>query len=609
MNFLIIRGYLITPNYKEISMFFDFTVPIAAIVGNKVIQKIGKNLNVLFEVDRVYDPQKKVTLPKRVCIGRVCEFDHSLMNPNENFLNLFPGYPIPEDCNSSDRSCCLKVGAYIAIKKVIKEQGLDTMLESVLHEDAGLFMDLMSYLIVNEDNAGQYYPDYAHNHPLFSPDMKIFSDASVSRLFQRITVDQIISFLDAWNSVQDHRQRIYISYDSTNKNCQAGDIEILEMGHAKDDKGLPIFNTAVAYNCTNQKPLFYELYPGSICDVSQLKYLVDKVKAYNYKSVGFVLDRGYFSRSNIQYMDQNNYHFIMMVKGCKLLVSSIIEDRKGTFEEERNCHIKSTTMYGVTVKAPLFPGDKDRYFCLYYKPERAAQERGRLEKKLEEMTAALQESIGHEIFQKGIFESYFNLTLSDENVLLDFEENADAIKQELKLCGYFCIISSEDINPTDAYFLYKGRDPSEKLFRADKTYLGSRSMRVQSRESLSAKTWLEFTALIVRNRIYNLLKDEMLRLNIKKNYMTVPAAMKELDKIEMIRRNKEFYRLDHAVTKNQQTILRSFGLDINDIRSEAAIITERLVKANKTKNVESENDDGKAEIDEEFGYEDFDNEI
>ena len=61
--------------------------------------------------------------------------------------------------------------------------------------------------------------------------------------------------------------------------------------------------------------------------------------------------------------------------------------------------------------------------------------------------------------------------------------------------------------------------------------------------------------------------------------------------------------------KNQQTILRSFGLDINDIRSEAAIITERLVKANKTKNVESENDDGKAEIDEEFGYEDFDNEI
>lgn len=33
---------------------------------------------------------------------------------------------------------------------------------------------------------------------------------------------------------------IYISYDSTNKNCQAGDIRMVEFGHAKDDKSLPI---------------------------------------------------------------------------------------------------------------------------------------------------------------------------------------------------------------------------------------------------------------------------------------------------------------------------------------------------------------------------------
>ena len=33
-------------------------------------------------------------------------------------------------------------------------------------------MDLVAYLIVNEDNAGQYYPDFAFCHPLFSDGMR-----------------------------------------------------------------------------------------------------------------------------------------------------------------------------------------------------------------------------------------------------------------------------------------------------------------------------------------------------------------------------------------------------------------------------------------------------
>ena len=78
-----------------------------------------------------------------------------------------------------------------------------------------------------------------------------------------------IGFLDDWNKRRDHKQRIYISYDSSNKNCNAGDIELIEYGKAKDDKGIPIFNLALAFDKTNRVPLFYEEYPGSITDVSQ----------------------------------------------------------------------------------------------------------------------------------------------------------------------------------------------------------------------------------------------------------------------------------------------------------------------------------------------------
>ena len=43
--------------------------------------------------------------------------------------------------------------------------------------------------------------------------------------------------------------------------------------------------------------------------------------------------------------------------------------------------------------------------------------------------------------------------------------------------------------------------------------------------------------------MYNCLKDEMLKLDICPNYMTVPAAIRELEKIEMVRLTDNKYRL------------------------------------------------------------------
>jgi hypothetical protein len=156
---------------------------------------------------------------------------------------------------------------------------------------------------------------------------------------------------------------------------------------------------------------------------------------------------------------------------------------------------------------------------------------------------------------------------------------------------------------SQALIHYKGRDISEKLFSTDKSFIGSKSNRVQSSESLSAKLFIEFIALIVRNRIYNLLKETMLRLETKPNYMTVPAALRELEKIEMVRRGKGHYRLDHAVTKRQKVILSSFGMDENNIRDIAGGIgnllskNQSLITNTDIQDEEEYNDDGSDEID------------
>ena len=490
-------------------MYLSETVKIPEIPGKITRRKMGNNVYVLLETGRVYDPKRQFNVPQRVTIGKlVADTDDALMYPNEKFLELFPERrPVPQE-QAPVRSNTISAGTFIALDSIVREYELRGLLKNAFGNDAGFILDLAAYMIINEGNASQYYPDYARRHPLFTESMAVKSDSSVSRLLTRMSRDQITAFLDAWNDRQDHRQRIYISYDSTNKNSQAGELDLVEFGHPKTDLGLPIINLSLAFDQTNQVPLFYELYPGSIPDVSQLRYLIEKIVAYNYRSVGVVLDRGYFSRANIEFMDEKKIQFLLMVKGCRALVSDFVTASKGSFETDRACRVSGSDVYGTTIKHTLYNADKkQRYFHLFFSPSKMVQERAMLEVRLDAMAFELSKLEGREVEIDAPFNRYFICHYSGEKKgarkFLFAEEKRDVTKQELELCGYFCIISSEKMTAQEAYSLYRGRDASEKLFRADKSFLGARSQRVYSNDAAQAKTFIEFVALIVRNRFYN----------------------------------------------------------------------------------------------------------
>ena len=577
-------------------MYLNTTVKIPELKGKIISKKKGGTTYILYQYGSEYNPDKKYAVPLRTIVGKVSPSDATLMFPNEKFQTYFPDAQIPEELPFAYRSCCLKIGSCVIIQKVLDEYKLVPMLRKRFGNDTGLMLDLVSYLIIEEENAGQYYPDFAFTHPLMTEKMTIYSDSKVSRLLSSMTKDQCIGFLDDWNLNRDHKSRIYISYDSTNKNSEAGDIDIVEFGKAKDEKGLPVFNLSIAMDKTNRVPLFYEEYPGSVTDVSQFTFMVDKVIEYGYRKIGFILDRGYFSKENIRYIDENDYTFIIMCKGCKALVSSLVLQNRGTFETKRESAIRSYKVYGITAAAKLYEDDtQDRYFHIYYNPSKQAAEREHLEQRIEKLRQFMDKHIGKDEKFGKTYQEYFHLHYDRKGRFRGADERTDVIERELQLCGYFCIITSEKMTATQALVQYKGRDISEKLFRSDKTFIGSKSERVQSSQSMSSKIFIEFVALIARNRIYNLLKEQMIRMETKRKYMTVPAAIRELEKIEMVRRSNGVYKLDHAVTKTQKIILSSFGLDETNI-SKSAEEYSRLLSAAQSFTNKEEPDDGEEEI-------------
>jgi len=544
-------------------MYLDCSVKIPEIKGKITRKKKKDTVYIDYEYGRVYLPEKKYTIPQRTTIGKQLKDDPEMMIPNENYVKHFPDRELPEEKNQSKRSYCLKAGAYIVMKKIMEEYKLPELLGRHFNgKDLGLFLDLAAYSIVCENNAGQYYPDYAYNHPLFTDGMRIYSDSKVSDFLNSITENQSVGFLNDWNEARDHREKIYISYDSTNKKCQAGDIEMVEFGHARKDLRLPIINYSIGYDLKNKEPLFYEDYPGSIVDVSQLQLMLEKAKGYGYRKVGFILDRGYFSKENIQYMDRCGYDFVIMVKGMASLVNTLVLNVKGTFEESWKCCVKEYNVYGTTVKERLFASDEnDRYFHIFFSDGKRAVERTALKTKLEQLTKTLEKNKGRQVEFGEVYKHYFELFYDKEGVFLCAREREDVIERELKLCGYFAIVTSRKMTAKEAISLYKSRDASEKLFRGDKSYLGNKSLRVYSDESASAKIFIEFIALIIRNKLYTQLKEEVEETEKKANYMTVPAAIKELEKIEMIRLSDGKYRLSHAVTATQKAILKAFKMD------------------------------------------------
>ena len=560
-------------------MYLDYLVDVPDEKGKITFREKGTTKYVYYEYERVYDPKRKYTTVKRSTIGKLADGNPNKMRPNENFRKYFPEAEIPEEREDTCRSSALKAGTYMVINQVAKDLGLDEKLEAAFGaRNSGLILDLAAYSVITENNAAQYYPDYAYNHPLFTPNMRAYSDSAISDFLRGLREDQRQTFLNIWNEERNKRERIYISYDSTNKNCEAGDISMVEYGAAKVDAGLPIFNYAIGYDVNNREPLMYEKYPGSINDVSQLQYMIAKVKGYGYSNIGFILDRGYFSKENLKFMDDNGFAFIIMVKGIKDFIHDQIRQQKGSFGNDWGNQIAEFGVYGKTVHTSVYASDtRKRYIHMYYSAAKAAGERARFEENIQQMQSFLDAHRNEDREFGPTFEKYFFLYRDKESgVFVYGEPKLQVILDELELCGYFAIITSEKMNAKQAISLYKNRDASEKLFRADKSYLGNGVLRVASEEAANNKIFIGFIALIIRCRIYTALKDKASTMVKKPNYFTVPAAIRGLEKIELCRHLDNVYRMDHAVTKTQKEILGAFGIEGVQVKYKAAFISEAL---------------------------------
>lgn len=518
----------------------------------------GRSGSYVYLTQRVkYSPELKQTRPVRVAIGKLNE--EGKLIPNRNYFEIFPY----EQNEPGDKADFVIAGPHFVADKISAGNGLKELLETIFKDDSDKILDIATYMMMSENNVMQYFEDYGYNHTLFSAEN--FDDNAIGRLFKKIKVKDIDLFIRSWVHMHVEKQ-IYIAYDSTNMNSAAGNLELAEYGHAKDRDELPQVNLSIGYNQTDQVPLFYELFPGSIIDNTECEKMVERARQYGCREIGFILDRGYFSLRNIRYFEKHHYDYILMTKGNAKFIQEAAEEAGAVLKNGYSNYMQGYELYGMTVEKDLFNTGKKEYVHVYYNGIEAEKEKITINNRFNKMDEELEKKKEKKIKKAEdvkSYEKYYRLGFDENGYFMNYQRKDNEIMKLINKAGYFAIVTSKKMSAEEALETYRDRDAVEKIFRMEKTYLGNDVFRVHSEEKLESKVFVSFIALIIRNEIYQSLK-ELYKTN-RKEY-TVPKVLKDYERLGVTKLADEKYHIRYRLTNKQKKILKALGATEEEYR-------------------------------------------
>ena len=569
--------------------------------GTKLFKR-NDNKYVYHVISSTYIPARKYNKDVKKCIGKLCDDDSSSMWPNENFELYYPGIIaataiLPEPPALSDT---LRVGTYAVLRHIAKQEGLTQILENVHGvEDAGRIFDIMLYLITAQSAAFVHYEPFMRSHLMES--CEIISDVTISKLLKEaVGEDNRHEMLRQWNkSHSSDANMIYIGYDSTNFPCE-GEISLAEFGAAKEDESRPQINLAITVSQKDTTPLDYEVYPGSIVDMSECAYMLQRMHDYGYRNVGFMFDRGYYTEPNFQYLDGKHFDFIMMAQEDTVFIRDLISEHAEKLKNDTSLFIVSHDISGITVRRVLY--GKERFFHLYYDDIKASISRRQLQSRIGALKVSLDKLVNTRLRKNAClsdYDAWFELEISEITeqkktkkqssrstgkdrsddkkirVLTGYALKQEVIKKQLDSYGFFCIVASKEKDCCAVLENYRGRDNIEKFFRSIKWGMDFKTPAVHSDEAAEGKIHLMFLAGILRNRLLQISRRIKVETKNKRSF-TVPGIIDQLEMIECTRNPHNTYTRRYALTSRQKTILNALGMSDQSIDNEIISFNQKI---------------------------------
>ena len=172
-------------------------------------------------------------------------------------------------------------------------------------------------------------------------------------------------------------------YDLTSYSSQSKNMEFLEYGYSRSDPEYPQVNVSLVESSESGIPIFYDIYPGSVNDITTVLNAVEVLRSAGMKDVTFIMDRGMFSSSNIEYLIENGMNFIMPASYTMKEVRRLALSSRKTIEKGGNMiSISGEIMFAVRKTVRTCNADVSAW--VYYEPDRDRRERSAFYSSLKE---------------------------------------------------------------------------------------------------------------------------------------------------------------------------------------------------------------------------------
>jgi transposase len=321
------------------------------------------------------------------------------------------------------------------------------------------------------------------------------------------------------------------------------------------------------------------MFDGGVKDVNTIDNLLTALASYSIEKIKFVMDKGGYSRENVDIMYNSGHIFSISVPFNNNWSRGIIE--KNTDIRDHAYYSAAHLRFCKSVETDHY-GRKLRAF-IYFDPKKEAEEIMAIEasvhagKTVLERLKQKQESIKgkkHSSCQIDLLikrnEALFDIekvpvgNIKSKNTVftVNYSVNKERYRRATRTSGYMVVISNDYEKTADEILtIYREKDVAEKAFDDVKNLLDADRLHIHSREAAEGKLFLIFLSLIYVAYIRKAARVSKLNLDL-----TYAEIIAELAKIRLYTyENNQASML--KLSPKQRKILKALELNEENLRA------------------------------------------
>jgi transposase len=525
-----------------------------------IVYQTNKKTGITYAYESIsyWDKEKQQSRAKRKCIGKVDSETQKIIPTRKGKIPA-AGKTSKRGLVPITRTSRSFYGATYLLDRIGEDTGVTADIKTCFPDLYRQILSIAYYLILEDRNPLSRFSRWASMH--WHPHGGDISSQRSSELFASLTEEARQRFFQLQGKRRVEKE--YLAYDSTSISSYSKCLRQVRYGKNKDHEHLAQINLVLLFGQQSRLPFYYRKLAGNIPDVKTLRKLLADMNTLGYEKIKVVLDRGFFSATNINDLYRHHMKFLIAAKLSLKLVKTHLDTAR---EKMRNWNHYSQVyqlyVYSVPItwsyvqdrpyKGDAIRADRRMYLHLYFSPERALEEEKAFNSRMADWHQELESGQRHPDHEN-YYAKYFEVKstpVRGTKVIAKEEALAEAKRNY----GYFALLSNEIKQAADALEIYRNKDLVEKAFDNLKERLNLRRLAVSSEQSLDGKLFVQFIALIFLSYITKKMQENKLFKN-----HTLQEILDEFDIIECFEVPGQRLQVGES-TKRQMDLYTKLGV-------------------------------------------------